>query len=71
MGIKVVFITGRHKYQREPTIKNHHSADSHAWEKLMLECVHSPLPLFIFHFFSPGSIIAYRSAVFFSQHHPC
>ncbi|XP_062230970.1 acid phosphatase 1-like [Phragmites australis] len=37
LGIKVVFITGRHDYQREPTIKNLHSAGYHTWEKLVLK----------------------------------
>ncbi|KAL6607717.1 hypothetical protein ACP70R_040780 [Stipagrostis hirtigluma subsp. patula] len=37
MGIKVVFITGRHDYQREPTVKNLHSAGYHTWEKLVLK----------------------------------
>ncbi|TVU17118.1 hypothetical protein EJB05_33133, partial [Eragrostis curvula] len=37
LGIKVVFITGRHDYQREPTIKNLRSAGYHTWEKLELK----------------------------------
>ncbi|CAL4910013.1 unnamed protein product [Urochloa decumbens] len=37
LGIKVVFITGRHDYQREPTVKNLRSAGYHTWEKLVLK----------------------------------
>ncbi|RLM99156.1 acid phosphatase 1-like isoform X2 [Panicum miliaceum] len=37
LGIKVVFITGRHDYEREPTVKNLRSAGYHTWEKLVLK----------------------------------
>ncbi|CAN6345517.1 unnamed protein product [Urochloa humidicola] len=37
LGIKVVFITGRHEYEREPTVKNLRSAGYHTWEKLVLK----------------------------------
>ncbi|KAF8724953.1 hypothetical protein HU200_020672 [Digitaria exilis] len=43
--LEVVFITGRHDYKGEVTIKNLRSAGYHTWEKLMLKCVHTPLPL--------------------------
>ncbi|TVU17105.1 hypothetical protein EJB05_33119, partial [Eragrostis curvula] len=45
LGIKVVFITGRHDYQREPTIKNLRSAGYHTWEKLELKYVSACAPL--------------------------
>lgn len=41
LGIKVAFITGRHEYEREPTVKNLRSAGYHTWEKLVLKCVRS------------------------------
>ncbi|AQK93947.1 stem 28 kDa glycoprotein precursor [Zea mays] len=37
LGIKVVFITGRHDYEKEPTIKNLRSAGYHTWDKLVLK----------------------------------
>ncbi|TKW25335.1 hypothetical protein SEVIR_3G112500v4 [Setaria viridis] len=37
LGIKVAFITGRHEYEREPTVKNLRSAGYHTWEKLVLK----------------------------------
>jgi predicted secreted acid phosphatase len=39
LGIKVVFITGRHDYEKEPTIKNLRSAGYHTWDKLVLKYV--------------------------------
>lgn len=37
LGIKVVFITGRHDTEKEATIKNLRSAGYHTWEKLVLK----------------------------------
>jgi len=37
LGIKVVFITGRHDYEREPTVRNLRSVGYHTWEKLVLK----------------------------------
>ena len=39
LGIKVVFITGRHDTEKEATIKNLRSAGYHTWEKLVLKYV--------------------------------
>jgi acid phosphatase len=50
LGIKVVFITGRHDYEREPTVKNLRSAGYHTWEKLVLKCVRDSLPLLLYPF---------------------
>jgi predicted secreted acid phosphatase len=39
LGIKAVFITGRHDTEKEATIKNLRSAGYHTWEKLVLKYV--------------------------------
>lgn len=36
LDIKVVFLTGRYDYHREPTVKNLKCAGSHIWDKLVL-----------------------------------
>ena len=51
LGIKVVFITGRHDYEREPTVRNLRSAGYHTWEKLVLKCVPTPCLCFFIHLF--------------------
>lgn len=62
LGIKVFFITGRHEYQREPTIKNLRNAGYHTWEKLVLKYVqhmdHSKCPRFVH---QHSSILAFDS----------
>lgn len=39
LGIKVVFITGRHDDEEAATVKNLRSAGYHTWEKLVLKYV--------------------------------
>ena len=51
LGIKVVFITGRHDYEREPTVRNLRSVGYHTWEKLVLKCVPTPCLCFFIHLF--------------------
>ncbi|KAL6897853.1 hypothetical protein ACP4OV_006812 [Aristida adscensionis] len=55
-GIKVVFITGRHEYQREATTKNLRSAGYHSWEKLVLKPSSSSASVG-----SSSSVVPYKS----------